>query len=199
MAVRIPVNETSGKRQRKTLSREQKYTYSVRLIYGALILLAGLLQNTPHLFPTIFGVHAWLLLPLMVCIAMLEKSLTGTLFGILAGALWDVALARGDGFHALFFMLASSGVCILMNYLMRNNLVTALILSSGTIVLYGLVHWLIFFVLSGADGVWLQLARFYLPSMVYSFLFTPIFYMLLRSILKKLRLRFPRSTTISRP
>ncbi|MBQ1544159.1 MAG: rod shape-determining protein MreD [Clostridia bacterium] len=192
MAVRIPIGETGQKRPRRHLTQDQKYTYSMRAFFVFLILVAGLLQNTPHCFPTIMGVHAYLLLPLAVCIAMFEKGLYGVILSVFAGTLWDVSTAALDGFHAVFFLLAAGLIFALMNYLMRNNLVTALLLSAGVILLYTMVHWLVFNVLRGTGDVFWRLARYDLPAAGYSFLFTPVFYPIIRSVLKKLRAKYPR-------
>jgi len=199
MAVRIPVNEQNRKRERRHLTQDQKYTLYSRIAAVCVLLVAHLLQNTPHMFPTFFGVHAFLLLPLAICIAMVEKTLAGTVLGIFAGVLWDTASAHVDGFYALFFMVVCTLVCILMNYLMRNNLVTALLLCGGSILLFCLVHWLVFVVAGGVEGAARMLLTFYLPSALYTFIFAPIDYFVIRAFLKKLRAKYPRKAVTRRP
>lgn len=164
-----------------------------------LILFVGVLQNTPHMFPTIFGAHAFLLIPTVVCIAMFERDLAATLMGIFAGAIWDATAARGDGFNALFLMIVATVVGLLINYLMRNNLSTALLLSSVAIVLYAVLHWLIFVICRGIEGGLLLFVTFYLPSIVYTFVFTPLFYVLMRKFLRKLKDRYPHKSRVIRP
>lgn len=188
-----------GKKQHKQLSMEQKYNYSVRLFYVLILLLASLLQNTAHLFPTIFGARAFLLIPAVACISMFERDMTATVMGILAGVLWDIYSSFGDGFHAIVMMLFSTVICLLLNYVMRNNLVTALLLGAGTVILYLLLHWLIFVLARGESGAGYSLLTFYLPSMLYTYLFVPIFYIIIRSVLVKLRNRFPRKAKVRRP
>lgn len=164
-----------------------------------LILFVGVLQNTPHMFPTVFGAHAFLLIPTVVCIAMLERDLAATLMGIFAGAIWDATAARGDGFNALFLMIVATVVGLLINYLMRNNLSTALLLSSVAIVLYAFLHWFIFVICRGIEGGLLLFVTFYLPSIVYTFVFTPLFYVIMRKFLRKLRDRYPHKSRVIRP
>lgn len=199
MAVRIPVNGKDMKAERKHLTQNQKHDYLKRLILCLMILLCAVLQNTPHCFPTIAGCHAWLLLPLCVCISMFEKELSGVFYCIFAGALWDAVSAALDGMNAIYFFLASTAVILLMTYLMRNNLVTALLLSLGVVLLYTLLHWLIFVVFRGVSGAGYQLVRFYLPSALYTYAFTPLFYIIVRSFLKRLRAKYPKNSIAHRP
>lgn len=194
MAVRIPIKGQRVKKGRRPLTKEQKYNYSKRTFFVLIIILLNLLQNTAHVFPTIFGAQAFLLIPFLVCTAMFEKNISGTVYAIIGGALWDVSSGFADGFYALFFMVVISVICILMTYLLRNNMVSALILSGGVIVFFCLIHWLVFYVARGADGIGLRLAAFYLPSAVYTFAFTPLFYLIIRKFMKKLRNKYPNTT-----
>lgn len=178
--------------EKRPLSNTKKRTYHTRIFYVVIILISVLLQNTPHLFPTIMGCHAWLLLPLVVCIAMFEKNWTTALFAILAGAFWDAAAGWGDGFHALFFLVTSTIICLLMTYLMRNNLVSALILSGSVIILYIVIHWLIFVIARHEPGGGMLFATFYLPSAAYTFLFTPIYYIVFRKFRRNVVARYPK-------
>ena len=94
------------RRQRRPLSNEQKHKLWTNVVFVALILLCHLLQNTPHMFPTIVGAHCFLLLPLTVCIAMFLHNLPATMLCLFAGTLWDVSAAHLDGFNAIFFLLS---------------------------------------------------------------------------------------------
>lgn len=183
----------------KAISKSKMNLYIRRVGFIFLILFVGVLQNTPHMFPTVFGAHAFLLIPTVVCIAMFERDLAATLMGIFAGAVWDATAARGDGFNALFLMIIATIVGLLINYLMRNNLSTALLLSAVAIVLYAVLHWFIFVICRGIVGGLLLFATFYLPSIVYTFIFTPVFYILMRKFLRKLKERYPHKSRVIRP
>lgn len=183
----------------RSISKSKMNLYLRRIGFVLLILIVGVIQNTPHMFPTVFGAHAFLLIPTVVCISMFERDLAATLMGIFAGAVWDATAARGDGFNALFLMIVATVVGLLINYLMRNNLSTALLLSSVAIVLYAVLHWFIFIICRGVEGGLLLLVTFYLPSVVYTFIFTPIFYILMRKFLRKLKERYPHKSRVIRP
>ena len=182
------------KRTRRPLSNEQKHKVATTVVFLALILLCHLLQDTPHLVPSFFGARCFLLLPLAVCISMFLHNLPATMLCLFAGALWDVSAAHIDGFNAIFFLLSSTGVCLLMNYLMRNNLRTASILGALVILLYVTLHWLCFVVLRGVDGGAATYLTYYLPSALYSYVFTPIFYLILRRFMRSIRERYPKSS-----
>ena len=156
-----------------------------RLAFALIILAVNILQNTKGFFPEVFGVRAFLLIPLIVSIGMFERSYAGALLGVFAGALWDSATPFWDGYNALFLMVAASVCGLLINVLMRNHLVTALILSGGTCLLYSFMYVMIFIVTRGLDSPDFLLFRYYLPSALYSFLFTPVFYIIVRAIMRK--------------
>ncbi len=183
----------------ENMSKAKLNLYIRRVVFVLVIFFVAMLQNTPHLFPTIFGSHAFLLIPLVVCIAMFERDLASTLMGIFAGALWDVSAAWGDGFNAIFLMLIATIVGLLINYLMRNNLSSAMLLGGVSIIAYTIIHWFIFIVCRGIDGAFKLLLTFYLPSAIYTFLFVPVFYIIMRSFLQKLKEYYPHRSQIRRP
>lgn len=173
--------------KRQPLSKKKKVLYETRALFGALIIIFALLQNTPHLMPSILGSHALILIPLVVCIGMFEKAVVAALFGTFAGVLWDITVAKGDGYNAMVLMLLATAASVLISYLMRNNISTALLLSLSAIVIYMLLHWFIFVVCSGAKGGFITLGTFYLPSAIYTAVFAPLIYIMLRAILRKIK------------
>lgn len=169
--------------------KENLNIYIRRFVFTVAIILVAAIQNTPHLFPTIFGARAFLLIPLVVCIAMFERGMAGAVFGAFAGMLWDFTLSRGDGFNTLFLMAIGIICGLLINYLMRNNLVTAILLTSITLLLYSLCYWLVFIIFRGIEGGASTILTFYLPSALYSLVLMPIFYFSIRSYMKRVRSR----------
>lgn len=173
----------------------------IRRALGVLVLfLAALLQNTRGLSPSFFGARVLWLIPLTVCMAMFEHDFsTACGLGIFAGVLWDVSLSGGDGFHALFLMLAATVTGLLINYLMRNNLYTAMLLCGCVLLLYVLLHWLVFVAARGVQGAGSVLLSFYLPSALLTFAFLPLIYFLMRRALKRLKEKYPDNTRVRRP
>ncbi len=173
------------------MKKENLHIYIRRAMLTIFIIVTAMLQNTAHLFPTIFGIRAFLLIPVVVCIAMFEKDVTAALFGAFAGMMWDMTSAVGDGFNTVFLMLVGSICGILINFLMRNNMVTALLLTSCSLILYSLSYWLIFIVAKGVEGGGIMLLTFFLPCCLYTLVFMPLIYIIIRAFMKKLRDSLP--------
>lgn len=166
-----------------TIEIQKKKLIFRRLCIGLLILLLSVLQNTDGFFPQAFGARALLLIPAAVCVSMFERDIAGMFFGIFAGALWDVFSAGGD-FNALY-LAALSFICgTLMNTIMRNNLVTASILSFTGITVYSFGFWAIHYAGRSSFAV-TMLLRYYLPGIIYTSLFIPVLFIIVRAIEKK--------------
>lgn len=156
-----------------------------RLIFAAIILITHILQNSRGFVPSIFGARAFLLIPLVVCIAMFEKELAGALLGLFAGALWDTVSGVGDGYDTLFLMLIGAACGFLINVLMRNHLLTAIILSLFSCLAYAGTYLVFFVIAEGVDSSGYLFLRYYLPSCIYTTLFTPVFYLSVRGIMRR--------------
>ncbi len=166
-----------------TLESQNKKLIFRRLCLALILLLLSVLQNTNGLFPQIFGVRALLLIPAVVCIAMFERDIFGMIFGLFAGALWDV-FSSGASYNALFLLTVGFICGTLINTIMRNNVVTAGILSFTAITLYNIIYWLFNFVFSGLDSAAFMLWRYYLPSILYTAVFIPVMFIIIRSVEK---------------
>ena len=167
-----------------TMDNRRKKLILRRGILALLILLLSVLQNTDGFFPQIFGTRALLLIPAVTCISMFERDIAGMFFGLFAGALWDIFASGGD-FNALFLLAAGFLCGTLINTIMRNNLVTATLLSFAAAVLYSIGYWLIHYVFAGLDCAGAMLLRYYLPGIFYTVLFAPLIFIIIRAIEKK--------------
>lgn len=165
-----------------SLRFENKNIYIRRGLYALIIIAASMMQNTQGLFPVIFGVRAMLLIPVVVCIGMHERDIAGLFFGLFAGVLWDAFSAGPPNFNAIMLTAAGYLCGLLIGTIMRNNIMTALLLSLGWIFIYNTLYWLFAYVLKGYDNaLWVYLS-FYLPSVLYTVLFMPIFYYIIRTV-----------------
>ena len=163
---------------------DNKNLYIRRALFVLLVVLTAVFQHTKGAVPSVFGAKAFLLIPLTVCIAMFEKSMGGLSFGILAGVLWDFATVRGDGFYAVMLALAGYTAGVGVAYIMRNNIFSALLLSAGASAFVSVGYWLVFILMKGFEGAWSILFGFYLPSALYTFIFTAVYYYLVRAIVR---------------
>lgn len=166
------------------MRKRNRLIFIRRVILVAVIVLVSLLQNTKGFFPEPFGIRAFLLIPLTVCIGMFERSYAGALLGVLAGALWDSVSVYWDGYNALFLMLIAAVSGLLINVLMRNHMLTALILSAGACFIYSFSYVMFFIIARGLDGADYLLIRYYLPSALLTAMFTPLFYLFVSFLTK---------------
>ncbi len=149
-----------------------------------LVALTAVFQHTNGWIPTLFGTKAMILIPLVVTIAMYERSMSGLVFGALAGILWDFATVRGDGFFSVMLSCVGFFAGTLVTYFIRNNLISALILNFGSITIVNISYWLLFILRKGYEGSEQVLFSYYLPSILYTMLFAFIYYYLVGFIVK---------------
>ncbi|MBO7178878.1 MAG: rod shape-determining protein MreD [Clostridia bacterium] len=152
-----------------------------RLIFAFAIIVTAIIQNTGARVDGVFDVHAFLLLPLVVSISMFEREIVSSLLGALAGLLWDLS-AGLDGYNMLVLMLICAVCSILINRVMRNNIVTALVLGVTAVAVYIFLYIMIYIVLDGGGYPLSQVFRFYLPSFILTSLLIPIYYYLIKTI-----------------
>lgn len=164
------------------LTAEKKKIVKRRAVYAAAIVFIVLLQNTPGLFPGIFSARAFLLVPAVVCIAMFEGPVAGMFFGLLAGLGWDAAGAQPFAMHAVFLTAAGYAAGVLVSGIMRNNMVSAALLSGSALAFYCIVRWFMSALMWGKAGLFASLVRFYLPSFLYTFALMPVFYFFVRAV-----------------
>ena len=165
-----------------SLSRENKKLYIRRALYAVLIIVAAMLQNTQGLFPEIFGVRAMLLVPAVVCIGMHERDIAGLFFGLFAGMLWDAFSAGPPNFNAIILTAAGYFCGVLIGTVMRNNIMTALLLSLGWGFVYNTAYWFFAYVIKGYGSVFMIYLTFYLPSVLFTVIFMPFFYYIVRTV-----------------
>ncbi len=155
-----------------------------RVWLAVVVLLFSVLQNGLGTFPKIFGARALLLIPLVTAIAMYERDIAGMLYGLFAGALWDI-FASGNNFNAIYLLVVGFVCGSLINTIMRNNIVTHFMLSAIATLLYSLGYWGYHFIFGGLDKTILILFKFYLPSTIYTILLTPLIFLIVRAIEQK--------------
>lgn len=152
-----------------------------RLLLAAVVIIGALVQNGAL---SVGSIQICILLPLTVIIAMFEKEFAGILYGILAGCLWDISTTTADGMKALFLALTGCACGLLVRYIMRNNLLSALVLCGAASLVFHAVHWIIY-VIPNTDGMFRALFLFYIPQILFSILAVIPLYFLLRALEKK--------------
>lgn len=158
-----------------------------RILLAVMIIVTFILQTTGGFFPAPFGIHACLLVPATVCIAMFEREFSGLFFGLAAGMMLETVSPDSVCFYSVMFTLIGFTSGMLITYLMRNNLVTATIFTFAFTLILNSLYCLFFYAF---DGIGITLGfyiRYYFISAIYTTIFTPIFYLLVRLSVKKVK------------
>lgn len=161
-----------------------KDMYIRRALLVFLIFLTAAFQHTDGAIPALFGAKAMILIPLTVSIGMYERSMPGLAFGILAGVLWDFATVRGDGFFSVCLAVTGYFSGVAVTWLIRNNIRSALLLSALSVTAINTVYWIMFIFTKEYEGAAQLLTGFYLPSALYTLLFTFLYYLLVGLIFR---------------
>lgn len=154
------------------------------IVFAVMLVLAAVFQQSDFFLTGVGPARLILLVPLTVAIAMHERSLSGLFFGLLAGILWDSGSVTVDGFYAVLLSAAGFGCSVLIILKMRNNIFSCLLLSLSALAVTVTAYWLIFFVMKGYTGGGYVYMKYYLSSVIYSMIFVPVIYYLVRSIVK---------------
>ena len=93
------------------------------------------------------------------------------------------------GFSALFLMAICCACGLLVRLLIRNNLLSAMLLFSGALLTQGLMDWFFNYVLWMKEDPLYMLGRMLLPDMAYTLVVSPLLYGLTLLIAKTLRKR----------
>ena len=165
----------------------EKELYIKRAILALLVVAVALLQHTAGSVISIGSAKAWLMIPLVIAISMCEKSVVAMLFGVFGGILWDFASASGDGFFAIVLCISCFVCSMLVSFVMRNNLPACLILTFFSLLFCTAAHWFGFILLKGIDGSVGILLKYYLSSALFTMIFSPLFYYLVRAISRAFR------------
>lgn len=152
------------------------------LAYVLELLLVCVVQCTPNLLPTFLGVKPLLLPVCAVSIAMFEGEEAGMWLGMVAGILMDVTASSVFGFNTVMLMIVCYACGSLVVFLMRNNIVTAMVLGVASLLAVELIRWLFFYVLWGDVKMWYYLYAIMLPQIVYSAVTMPIAFLFNRAV-----------------
>lgn len=157
--------------------------------YGLVILLACILQSLPRLFPAVGGAHPLLVVPVVVCIAMFEGPIGGAAAGIAGGILWDLFSVRLLGYNALMLMMICCFCGLMAQLLIRNNLLSSMLMTAAALLVQGLLDWFFNHVLISQPEPLYALTHITLPNMAYSLILTPLLYWIVYRVARALRKR----------
>ena len=156
------------------------------LAYTLEILVLFMIQETPGLLPSIFGVRPVLLFPAVMSIAMFETEVPALAFGVLGGLLCDYGLSGMLGFHALALGVLCFFISLLVRVYFQINLVTAILTGVWSIGLTVCAQWFFLYFFQYSHPAY-AFTHHYLPKYCYTLLFLPLVYLLNRGLSQALR------------
>ena len=146
------------------------------IFYVSAVFLISLMQISPRFFPTIAFAHPVPLVLFTVCVAVLEGPAMGSIIGVVAGLLWDMYSTRVFGYYGMMLLLIGLAVGLLVQWLLRANFLSAMLLSVSGVAVYTLLDWLICYVLFLHDEMGVVLLKVYLPNALYTVCLAPLVY-----------------------
>ena len=164
-------------------------TTSSWLVYGLLTLLIVLMQMAPHFFPSVWHARPVPLVLFVVCVALFEGARVGGGIGLLAGLLWDVYSFRLFGYDALILMMIGIAVGLLVQWLLRANFLSAMLLCTAGVLLQTFLEWLFCYVIFLKEESLAVLGKVYLPNALYTVMLAPLMYWCVLGIARLLRRR----------
>lgn len=163
--------------------REKVFRY---LILALIAAGAAILQNAFSVSFQIGGARAFIAVPVVVAVGMFEDEGVSAFIGLFTGMLVDMVSGGQMGYNAIVLALVGLGCSLLVSHVMRSTIVTNLIFCGTAIVLYVFFYWLFFIVFKGVPEARHTLFTVFLPSAVYTFVFSPFIYSAIRLVRKKL-------------
>lgn len=161
--------------------------YWAWILYSAIVLAIALMQMSPRCFPVVAFARPTPLILCVVCVAMLEGPTFGSVMGVVAGLLWDLYSTHIFGYYGLMLMVIGLTVSLLVQWLLRANFLSAMLLCFGGVTLYTLLDWLMCYVLFLHDEMVTVLMRVYLPNALYTVLLSPLMYWVILGLARFLR------------
>lgn len=169
------------------MSKERKNKIFRWVIYIIFFIGLFMLQSSLNIFPVIAGVRPVLFIPAVICVGMFEGELMGAVLGVVAGCLWDLVSTNAFGIGALFLMIAGWATAVLVIYLIRKNIFSAILICACALVFYSVLDWITTYVVLQNGDEWSMLFQFYLPLVIYSLFMVVPLYFLARVMAAKLQ------------
>lgn len=157
------------------------------IVYGLVALSIMLMQNAPNFFPPICFARPTPLVLFVVCVAMFEGYRTGAAIAIISGLFWDLYSDRVFGFTALQLLFISVIVALLVQWLLRTNFWSSMLLCVSGVLVQMITEWFFRYVLFlSEESLWI-LWRVYLPNALYTIFLSPLMYWLVLLLARYLR------------
>ena len=156
------------------------------IIFSAIIVLASfILQNTICRYISFGNIVPNLLLITVSSFGFIKGKKAGVLTGFFAGLLVDIFFSAILGFHALLYMYIGYFNGFFKRLFYKDELKLQILLVGCSDFVYGLVYYLLTFLLRGRFHFTYYLLNIIIPETVYTILLTIVFF-LTRTLFVKL-------------
>ena len=156
------------------------------IIFSAIIVIASfILQNTICRYISFGNIVRILLLITVSSFGFIKGKKAGVLTGFFAGLLVDIFFSAILGFHALLYMYIGYFNGFFKRLFYKDELKLQILLVGCSDFVYGLVYYLLTFLLRGRFHFTYYLLNIIIPETVYTILLTIVFF-LTRTLFVKL-------------
>lgn len=159
------------------------------ILYGGMALLLLMMQTAPRFFPTIGEARPTPLVLFAICVAFFEGPQIGAIMGVVTGLLWDLYSFRLFGLNAMILLVITVTVGLLVQWLLRANFLSGMLMCVSGVVVYTLGEWLLCYALFMYEEAGKVLWRVYLPNALYTIVLSPLMYWCVLGVARFLRRR----------
>lgn len=155
-------------------------------IYIVIILAAFLLQSAVFSFFALADIVPNLLIIVTASIALIRGRSEGCVVGFFCGLLMDISVGYYLGINALCFLVIGFVLGYFNQIYYEEDITLPLILIGVADFLYGIIMYILSFLVRGRFNVLYYLSHIILPELVYTLILSIIAYRLILFICKKL-------------
>lgn len=152
------------------------------IVYFLEIMLMFVVQQIPLLSLQYFGVRAIFIIPAFVCVSVFMNEKQAMWFGVISGIFLDMELSNVFGIHILMLFLLGYAIGFVFEHVMKINVVSAIITCLIVTLIVVFVRFLLFYVCKGYDEAFYAFKNYYLSSVLYTVVVTPVLYLFNRSV-----------------
>lgn len=146
------------------------------------ILIIYILEQTPNLIPSVYGVRPVILVPVAVMIALFEGHVVGAVFGFFIGLLLDVGATGGIGFYSIATTCLGFLAGNFAQKIIKFNLITSVAVAIAFIFAFYAVHFLVEFLFFGYADRFYALVNHYLTASLYTAVLSPLIYFFTKGV-----------------
>lgn len=166
-----------------------------KIAYAVLIIIGFLLESMlfPHI--ALASITPNLMLIITASIGFMRGKQEGMFIGFFCGLLQDVFFGNYIGLYALMYMFIGYGNGFFKRLFYDDDIKLPLALIAGSDLLYGLITYLLIFMLNGDFRFPYYLQHIIIPEMLYTIIVTLIFYHIILRVNQKLEAEEQRSAS----